>query len=271
MGNTYEKEIIETIRYENTEQLTMDKLKKTNINNLKIIYFLIGAISIIMIAVLILIVKNIMDNDMASLISSGLQITILIFIVFALTKYIKKEKKENLYIEEENFKIIEDKIYDKYYTSHTDDDGNTTYYYYVVCKIYGDISVKYNTYKYCLNNDSIYLVFYNGNENDNAFIPDEKQEYKRNSKNIDQEYLASLNSLSSELNRFLVPYNEILGESNFNERITCKIEKLEEKKGKVICKQCNKKYNLKKNDACPECGAIYHFDIKDVVHNKKWY
>jgi len=187
-----------------------------------------------------------------------------------LIKQLKKEKNENAYIESGNYRIVEDKIYDKYMRVSHDSDGPDTYYYYVYSKIYGKISTDVLVYNNSQKDDIIYLLFYNGNENIGNYNG-EIDEYKRNSKIIDQNYLASYYELSSELKHKLISYNEALGETNFNNRTKELINKLEMTKNNIKCKNCNNKYNLKRNDFCPNCGFVNKFDIVDIVHNKEWY
>lgn len=193
-----------------------------------------------------------------------------VVISIVILKYMKKDKKENALIDNGEFKIVEDKIYDKLMTTSRDSDGDTHYHYYVFSKIYGEIKTDSFTYNFSQKDDSIYLLFYSGNEQ-NSFFENYEDECNRNSKIIDQEYLSMIYSLSNELNTFFIPYNKALGESNFSKRTKSQIDNLNEKKNKIKCKHCGKKYNFKKNDACPECGSINRFELIDVIHNEDWY
>lgn len=186
-------------------------------------------------------------------------------VIYFFIKSLKKEKTENIVIENGTFRIIEDKIYDKYSILSNDSTK-----YYIYCKIYGKISISLFEYDIAQKDDIVYLVFYNGKENIENYS-NEIDEYKRNLEIIDQSYLSTCYELSPELKEKLISYNESLGETNFNNRTKELINKLEMTKNNIKCKNCNKKYNLKRNDFCPNCGFVNKFDIVDIVHNKEWY
>jgi PHP family Zn ribbon phosphoesterase len=84
-------------------------------------------------------------------------------------------------------------------------------------------------------------------------------------------FLALKYKLSDELMINFIPYNESLGETNYNLRINDDRKRLEERKGSVLCKKCYKEYKLNKSEFCPKCGEKYKFDISDVMHEYEWY
>lgn len=191
--------------------------------------------------ILILIIWIICNGDYEKL---TFPLTIITIMVIKITK----EKKERKIINNKNFKIIEDQIYDKT-TMHV--SKHEEYYFYT--KIHGKIEVSYIDYPCAKKNSFIYLIVSN-----------------KNNKIIDT-YLADKYELSPELISKFIPYNESLGESNFNKRIKDSINEFKEKKKRVICKNCGTKYNLKKENACPNCNTPYKINITDVVCQKNWY
>lgn len=192
----------------------------------------------------------------------------IILILYLMYKKNRNEKKENIFIENNNFKIVEDRIYDRYLWCHTDKDGHNSYHYYIYTKIYGSVYVDEDIYHDCKKDDSIYLLFYNGDEQNNQYC---NKENKRNDKNIDQFYLSSKYDLSQELLSYFIPYNESLGKINYNLRINDLKKGLEEGNDSVLCKKCYKNYKLNKYEYCPKCGEKYKFDISDVMDEHEWY
>jgi hypothetical protein len=177
-----------------------------------------------------------------------------------------REISRNKSINNGDFKIIEDKVYDKWYLTET--DGQNTYY--VSSKIYGELLVKKELYDKAQKNDSVYLLFYKNNKSIEKYNR-KINEFKRNCKIIAQSYLATEYELDAELISHLISYNEALGEENFNNRIADKINEFKES-GKIIkCKNCNKIYNVKKHTLCPKCDTAYKFSIRDAIHIKEWY
>ena len=224
------------------ELLTIERLQKRNRSGkatgvivivIALIFMLIGASSVF---------GSINSNGgILSLFPAVMFILFPSFILCLGIKQIKKEKKENMFIDDGNFKIVEDKVYDRYmYTTH-DSDGDTHYHYFVFSKIYGQITADASTYYDAKKDDTIYLLFYNNNERIERY------------------------------NRAVNELDESLGESNYNSRIQGSISKLEEAKGRVRCRNCDKKYNLSKHETCPSCGSIHKFDFMDVVHEGAWY
>ena len=107
-----------------------------------------------------------------------------------------KEKKEKKIIDKKNFKIIEDKIYDKekvHVSKHEE--------YYLYTKNYGKIDITNDEYPDARKDSFIYLIIGN-----------------TNNKVIDT-YLTDKYELSHELISKFIPYDETLGEKNFNNRI----------------------------------------------------
>lgn len=256
---------------ENKEILTIENFKKRNSSFRLVLWLTIPGCLIFIVAGII----ATMDMFKSGL-SGPAFITPIMFIllplagIFFFLYWMKKEKKENKIIDNGNFKIVEDRIYDKHMYTTRDSDGDTHYHYLIFSKIYGKISVGTWEYNCAQKDDSIYLLFYSDNEQNNNY-ENITEEEKRNRKIIDQEYLASKYELSPELTPHFVPYDETLGKANYTKRIEEEIKEKEERKGKVICKNCGTKYNLKKEDVCPECNSIYHFDITDAMHEKEWY
>ena len=193
-----------------------------------------------------------------------------LYVLYLGIKRVKKEKKENVFIDNRDFKIVEDKIYDRYMDTSKGSEGRVNYHYFVFSKIYGQISTDALTYRDAKKDDSLYLLFYGNNErieSSDKII----NELERNNKIVDQGYLASVCDLSPELIDRFIPYDESLGELNYRIRIQNAINKSKEAKGEVLCKGCDKKYNLNKHEACPKCGLIHNFDIEDVLYEKSWY
>lgn len=188
-------------------------------------------------------------------------LTFISYIILIILK-IKKEKRIYINVKNKKIKIIEDKIYDKYFTKSLETKNNPEYFnFFISTKVYFDnIQIDRNTYNWspfydkCKKNDSIYFIFYSDNET----VPK-------------QYYLAKDYILSSELIPYFKSYDETIGENIFNQKINNKINELKTKKNKVNCKICNTKYNLFKEEMCPNCNKIYQFDITDVVKQKKWY
>ena len=204
-------------------------------------------------------------NGLSFLTSS---VCVLLMSIFLCFRTIKKAKTKEEYIDSRNFKIVEDKIYDRYMESYTDNNGHSHYSYYVFSKIYGEISTDKHMYKEIKKDDSIFYLFYNHDE----FIPqydNETYESIRNSKIIAQKFLASQYELSQELKMNFVSYDEKLGNEQFEKRLNKLKEELNTKT--VTCKTCQTDYNLGKEKNCPECGSVYKFDIIDVIHEKEWY
>ena len=195
-------------------------------------------------------------------------ILILIYVVSFWKDLRLKLEKGNLPIEQGNFKIVEDKIYD-IVAEHRSCGSDSYWDHYIFTKIYGKIESTDFTNEYAKKDESIYFVFYNGNENNNNY-DSEIEEYNRNCANIVNEYLACHYEISDELMPYFVPYDDKLGEANFSARISEQISKLEKESGKVVCKTCKTKYNASKQVSCQTCGSVYKFDISDVIHEKEW-
>lgn len=253
--------------------LTIENLKKHN-NTIKV--FLLALIGILILGFIIVFIPIVYDIDFSSINKTELISTLLICLIvllipiIILVLIIKKTNKTKKYINEGKFKIVEDKIYDKYFEMNSSLDNGATYNYYVCTKIYGYQEVEAEIYDICEKNDSIYLLMCNGNEKNNEVIENRQKELKRNSKNTYQNYLAVINPLSDELKKYFIPYDDKLGEFNYKKRIKNKINELSEKKYKVNCKKCKEKYNLRNNEVCPKCGEKYNFDITDVIEYKDW-
>ena len=195
-------------------------------------------------------------------------------------KEVIKKIKQIVTIEKGNFKIVEDKIYDKNCQSVGDDN-----FYSVYTKIYGKIGVSYKEYKVAQKDDFMYFLFCDGEEINNTYVDNKEnfiiellfekgsieKEARRNSKFVKQKYFKSEYVLSPELSEMTISYNQKLGDSNYDSRIKRQINELEEKKGKVTCKKCSNTYKLNKYDVCPNCSSKYKFDIIDVMHEKEWY
>lgn len=217
------------------EMLTLEFIKK---ENNKFHKFVIISIPIVLLMIVFLI-----------LIDYVIMVFIPLVFLFVL---IKNRKNLNKNIDNRDFKIIEDKIYDKYYPERS----SNSFGYYICSKIYGELLVSSTEYENAQKNDSIYLLIYNYNN----------ENYK-----IDGKYLARDYEIDEELKKHFIPYDESLGEKNFDNRINDMINELKEKNNRVICKNCGKEYKLKNQDVCPSCHSNYKFDIKDVVHQKDWY
>ena len=181
--------------------------------------------------------------------------------IFKCITSIKEEDNNNKNIATGNLKIIEDQIYDIFFTKHTNSrTDTTTFKYYVKSKILGTNLLEkshYDLNKFyddCQKNDLIYCVF-----------------YSNNSKLANKIYPAKTHTLSPELSKYLIPYDKNLGQKNFTNRINEEIKKLEKSKKKVKCKKCDKKYNIKEYKKCPNCKTTYNFNIMDVINETNWY
>ena len=255
----------------NKKVLTIEMLKKAN--SIDFFEYFIVVFFLIIFSVCIYILyyhrMNLSELGYAILVPIGFILVSIFGISFSI-KSIKKEKNDNIIIDNHNFKIVEDKIYDKYMESYTDNNGNHHYSYYIFSKTYGEISTEGEIYEKAKKDDSLFLIFYNNNNVVQSFDSVIKETI-RNSEVIDQHYLCSQYELSQELKMCFISYDEKLANDNFGARINEQIKKLEAKRGNVNCKICDTKYKLKKYDICPKCGSKYKFDIVDVVHEKEWY
>lgn len=232
------------------------------------LFAMLFIIGMIFVGLVITIVDTLLKKFCIVLIYS---ILILICVVSFWKDLRKKLEKGNTPIEQGDFKIVEDKIYDisSEYAGE-DRDGFSIYDNYIFTKIYGKIESTAFFNEYAKKDESIFLVFYNGNEQSHNY-DDETTEYNRNCSNIVREYLACHFEISDEIKSYFVPYDEKLGDTNFNTRINDQIKKLEKEPGKVICKTCGTKYNASKQNDCTNCGSVYKFDMIDVIHEKEWY
>lgn len=265
----YEKLTKEEYRNSNNkEYLTIENLSKANNVTIIIISFVVISflISITTFSAIFL-----LDSSIKVTISLRIVLILGIVLTFSsiglviISSIIASANKNKKYIAEGNFKIVEDKIYDKNY-SRSDDST----YYYVCTKIYGWHVVPTTFYDCCEKDDSVYYIMYNGTENDNKVLENEYKERYRNDKNAKQIFLAIINPISDELKNHFIPFNEKLGEENYQKRIEYKINKQKEKAKKVKCKNCGTKYNLRKKEYCPNCGDVYEFDITDVIKHNDW-
>lgn len=249
--------------------ITLESLRNKKI--IKICYYIIGLFLTFFTVSLVWV----WDKTGVALFKEKEGIVSLISLVFVLLmsislcfRTIKKAKLKEGYIDNRNFKIVEDKIYDRYMESYTDSDGHSHHSYYVFSKIYGEISIDKYMYDGIKKDDSILLLFYNHDE----FIlqyNNETDESIRNSKIIAQKYLASQYELSQELKMNFDSYDEKIGNEQFEKRIEKLKEELSSKT--VTCKTCQTDYNLSKEKVCPKCSSVYKFDIIDVIHEKEWY
>lgn len=217
--------------------------------------------------------KAISEDDADSLLAIGgwLIGTIMLSAVALLfLKQIKKEKNESKMLEEGNFRIVEDEIYDRNVYTTTDSDGHSTDHYELFTKIYGRVNSDFRGYMAARKGEKAYLLFYNGDERDNIFFSI-KEENERNSKNVDEIFVAANSVLATELQLKLTIYDTSLGERNFNQRIGEAIKNLQSNGKKIRCKKCEKKYKVKQYEYCPYCGTINLFDKIDIMHEKSWY
>lgn len=251
--------------------LTIERFKSINRAKQIICYFVIAG-SIFFIVFSFYMAKCIYEMEKSMLIVLLFVIPFFCFpiiYIIVLIHQIKKMKKQNVNITNGNFKVVEDKIYDKYMLTHHDSDGDTSYKYYIFTKIYGKVSVSSFDYHSCAKDGIVYLLFGSENILSQKYNP-EINEYKQNMKHIMHVYLASKCDISPELLSNLVPYNEVLGEMNYNFRINHQIEKLSKKKKIIKCKQCSKIYNRLKYSECPKCATIFKFDSTDVLYKSNW-
>ena len=266
-----ESEYVSDFIKNNKQQLTMEIIQKNNKLH-KTVFKVIAIIALFFAFVpAIMTMDEIKNQNFSVIIIPAIFLIVGVSVSIVMYKQAKRAMKNEELIDNRNFKIIEDKIYDKYMSVSVDSDGDRTYNYYVFTKIYGKISADDTIYRCCKKNDSLYLLFCSENESADKCNFDEKKEHKRNDKNIEQKYLATIYTLSPELMPCFVPYNEALGDANFKNRIRVKLLEAQEKNNKVKCKSCGKKYNLKQEEKCPNCNAIYKFDIQDVIHQKEWH
>ena len=219
----------------NKEMLTLEFIKK---ENNKFHKFVIISIPVVLLMIVFLI-----------LIDYVIMVFIPLVFLFVL---IKNRKNLNKNIDNGDFKIIEDKIYDKYYICY---ESSNNFKYYICSKIYGDLLVSSVEYEKVQKDDSIYFLIYNYNN----------ENYK-----IDGKYLARDYEIAEELKKYFIPY-ETLGEKNFDNRINDMINEKKEKNTNVICKSCGKEYKTNNQNVCPSCYSIYKYGIKDVVYQKEWY
>ena len=257
------------------EILTKEILKKNNTaskTSLLVVFILsfsIIAACIIGIIGITKINEAIPEASVIAFVGFLFSVIIMIIIFIAVIKGIKQTKKDESAIDDNNFKIVVDKIYDKYENAMTNNKGRTKTYYFVYSKIYGEIPVEQDVFDAAQKNESIYLLFLNGTEQEKIFDESVYELYK-NIENINQSFLPSMYELNNELKERFIPYDATLGELNFNSRIAYEIKELEENKCYVTCKKCNKEYSREKHDVCPECGALYKFDVNDVLQEKRW-
>ena len=249
--------------------ITLESLRNKKL--IKICYYIIGLFLIFFIVSMIWAwdktgVALLKETDGLIFLTSS--VFVLLVSISLCFRTIKKTKLKEGYIDNRNFKIVEDKIYDRYMQNHTDNDGYSHYSYYVFSKIYGEISTDKYMYEDLKKDDSIFYLFYNHDE----FIQQydsETYESIRNSKIIAQKYLASQYELSPELKMNFISYDEKLGNEQFEKRIKRLKEELSSKT--VTCKTCQTDYNLSKEKICPKCGSVYKFEFIDVIHEKEWY
>ena len=191
--------------------LTINDIKMTNQLNEIVPITIFAAMISSALLIILLIAINFIKIKIDILLILGLILFILLplpSLAFLIKKILRKNK-EKIYIEKFNFKIVEDEIYDKCST--------LTNNHYIFSKIYGKMLVDINAYNNANKGDSIYLLFYDGDENLNNYY-DDIDEYKRNSEIINQKYLASQYHIHPELKYNFVPYNKALGEKNFRNR-----------------------------------------------------
>lgn len=259
---------------ENKEILTIEELKGNNNDLARTARFII-VFSLVVLAVVRGAISIVYRTTEVNHIHILIFMAIVIFI--SITAYIgfffswnkNKVESKNTAIDSGDFRIVEDKIYDKHECSSRE-NGDTKYHYYIFTKIYGKIDTIPLIYNNAEKDDLVYLLFYNKNEQDNHYN-NTMQEGERNRNNIKKEYLVRNYELSEELLNKYTPYNKFLGEDNYNKRIQNQIESFRGMKTKVKCKKCETMYEHNKLKTCPSCHSVYNFDITDIAHKKEWY
>lgn len=267
--------------------LTIEKLVKTQKKKKSqligfFIFWLLICIVLLGVTIADIINPGILSNKSTSGLSNIFGIIFFLGFLFIFKKAIDNKNKEISIIENGNFKIVEDKIYDKRY--HSTGSGTRKHRYYsIFTKIYGKIDTNKHVYSQCEKDDFIYLFFYDVDSNtthygSNKFSFTMNSAGHHNAKTAETErriqnteYLASEYTLSDELMLRFIPYNEALAESNFDTQIEQKTEVAQKIKTITKCKNCGKTFNYKNHKTCPNCDHIYQFDVTDVMHKKEWY
>lgn len=172
--------------------LTIKKIKRVNKTSGIISIFVVGFISIFVVFGISSLIDSFKRGQTSGVALLGpiMFIGIPLLIGGTVIKKALRDMKENKFIDNGEFKIVEDVIYKRNTYTTRDNDGHTTRHYEFYTNLYGRISTNSESYNYARRGDFIYLVVYN------------------DKRSADQGYLSTLYELSDEFKPYFVPYEE---------------------------------------------------------------
>ena len=176
----------------NKKVLTIKKIKRVNRTSGIISIFVVGSISIFAVFGISSLIDSLKQGQTSGMALLGpiMFIGIPLLISGMVVKNAIRDAKENKFIDNGEFKVVEDVIYKRNTYTTRDSDGYTTRHYEFYTNLYGRISINSKSYNYAKRGDFIYLVVYN------------------DKRSADQGYLSTLYELSDELKPYFVPYEE---------------------------------------------------------------